>query len=210
MKFENKLNKEHLREVLVNWVLGTDGQNGTTCEIENVIPWDYEMEQVIRWEDVFGDIDEAIGKRRNFDVYKLLIGDSTFINRQNFYAYIEETVNNIYRVYSEIIDKLNKKYEEGHFKAMIKVDWVLDNDVVYDTHTYKGKTALQCLKSFYNDICYRSSYVDGIFHKTVKFEDIVDQMLHIKSYGEKIRYGFKGEYYIDCRFTWGSGIDFCE
>lgn len=63
MKIENKIKYNCVKEALIRWVLGTDGEDGATCSLIDVIPWGKELESVISWNDVCDEIYESFGDR---------------------------------------------------------------------------------------------------------------------------------------------------
>lgn len=130
MKFTNALddknNTAKLKKALLEWVLGTDGEDGATCHILDAIPWTNEMESVIPWSEFDEKIDEAIGGR---GVWAQMVYDlvrpvsSSEILRANFDAFISEKVAKIYGVYATMIDALNKKSgKKCVLKKMVGVD----------------------------------------------------------------------------------------
>lgn len=129
MKFTNalddKTNSENLKKALVEWVLGTDGEDGATCRILDTIPWTDEMESVIPWGEFDKKIDEAIGSRGVWTqwVYDLVSADRTGL-RMEFDNFISEKVAKIYGVYATIIDALNKKVNKKYvvLKKFVGVD----------------------------------------------------------------------------------------
>ncbi len=117
MKIENKMNKLYVKESLIRWVLGTDEQDGATCELLNVIPWGKEIESVISWNEVCDDINDSFGNRTDengkmWDVGIILTNENEF---ERFDKFITEKTNNVVSVYQDIVDKANKlcntKYE---------------------------------------------------------------------------------------------------
>lgn len=121
MKFENKLNKTELEEAIINWAIGSDNQDGATFTILESIPWNDEMERVIPWRCFDEEIDDAIGPREKWDVYRLLKSTPTvedFKYRNEFEAFILGKMEKIDMVYENIINQLNKKI---HSKKMFKV-----------------------------------------------------------------------------------------
>lgn len=110
MKIENKINEVHLKEALIRWVLGTDGQDGATCELLDVIPWGDELESVISWDDVYNEINESFGSRTDennkwWDAGIILTQASEL---ERFMSFITEKTKNVMKVYQGIIDKANK------------------------------------------------------------------------------------------------------
>ena len=117
MKIENKMNKLYVKESLIRWVLGTDEQDGATCELLNVIPWGKEIDSVISWDDVCDDINDSFGNRTDengkiWDVGIILTNKNEF---ERFDKFITEKTNNVVSVYQDIVDKANTlcnvKYE---------------------------------------------------------------------------------------------------
>lgn len=109
MKIENKMNKVYVKEALIRWVLGTDGQDGGTCELIDVIPWGKELESVISWNDVCDEINDSFGNRTDengklWDVAKILTNANEL---ERFMSFIIEKTNKIMTVYQGIIDKAN-------------------------------------------------------------------------------------------------------
>lgn len=112
MKFENKLNKDLLEEALINWVLGSDGKyDETFYEIFDTIPWDNKMEKIIPCSDICADIDKVIGKRGDFNMYRLLKSNPTTKDleyKNKFNTFIQSKIKNIAAVYEKKITELNK------------------------------------------------------------------------------------------------------
>lgn len=134
MKFENKLNKTDLEEALINWVFGSDNQDGATSVVLDNIPWTDEMESVIPWRCVDEEIDEAIGLRGGWDVYRLLKSTPTIEDckyRNEFEEFILGKVKKIDMVYENLINQLNKKI---HPKKMFKVYTKYCLEVEAETH----------------------------------------------------------------------------
>jgi hypothetical protein len=117
MKIENKMNMFYVRESLIRWVLGTDGQDGATCELIDVIPWGKELDSVISWNEVCDDINDSFGGRTDekgklWDIGIILTNKNEF---ERFDKFITIKTNNVMKVYQGIIDKANSlcnaKYE---------------------------------------------------------------------------------------------------
>jgi hypothetical protein len=109
MKIENKMNFNCVKEALIRWVLGTDGQKGATWVLCDTIPWGKEIEEVISWKDVYGDFSEAFGSRTDengelWDEVKILTNADELVRFHNF---ITEKTNKVMTVYQGIIDKAN-------------------------------------------------------------------------------------------------------
>lgn len=109
MKFENKIKYNRLKEALIRWVLGTDGQDGATCELLDVIPWDDELETLICWDDVYDEINDSFGCRTDennkwWDARTILTNADEL---ERFYNFITEKTNKVMTVYQGIIDKAN-------------------------------------------------------------------------------------------------------
>ena len=117
MKIENKMNYSRVKEGLIRWVLGTDGEDGATCELLNVIPWGKEIESVISWNDVCDEINESFGNRTDengkmWDAGIILTNTTELVR---FNEFITKKTNKVMTVYQGIIDKANSlcntKYE---------------------------------------------------------------------------------------------------
>ena len=115
MAFTNNINKKTLKNALINWVLGTDGNNGATESVMDEIPWSEDMGYDFWRNEVHDKIDEAIGSRYDngkiWDVTKLVEYADSYIEntdyRHRFYFFIDKKVEDIYNTYQEAIDKLN-------------------------------------------------------------------------------------------------------
>lgn len=119
MAFTNNINKETLKNALINWVLGTDGNDGATECVMDEIPWTEDMGYNFWRNEVHDKIDEAIGSRydngKHWVVAKLLNFTDSYIEnteyRNRFRIFIDKKVENIYNTYQEAIDKLNADKE---------------------------------------------------------------------------------------------------
>ena len=128
MAFTNNINKKTLKKALINWVLGTDGNDGATEYVMDEIPWSDDMGLDFWRNEVNDKIDEAIGSRydngKHWDVTKLVEYADSYIEnisyRHRFYFFIDKKVEDIYNTYQEAIDKLNAKKELYY--------WTLDCD----------------------------------------------------------------------------------
>ena len=128
MAFTNNINKETLKNALINWVLGTDGNDGATEYVMDEISWSDDMGYDFWRDEVHDKIDEAIGSRYDngkiWVVTKLIdFTDSsadTIEYRHRFHIFIDKKVEDIYNTYQEAIDKLNAKKELYY--------WTLDCD----------------------------------------------------------------------------------
>ena len=111
MAFTNKINKEALKDALINWALGTDGNDGATECVMNEIPWTKEM-GFDYWSDVvYEKIDIAIGSRYDdggecWEVSKL-VQDLDYHGRR-FLKFIDKKVEDIYNTYQKCLDELNE------------------------------------------------------------------------------------------------------
>jgi hypothetical protein len=110
MKIENKIKYNCVKEALIRWVLGTDGQNGAPWVLCDTIPWGEEIEEVISWNDVYGDFRKAFGSRTDengelWDVAKILTNADEL---ERFMSFIIEKTNKVMIVYQGIIDRANK------------------------------------------------------------------------------------------------------
>jgi hypothetical protein len=109
MKIENKIKYEYVKESLIRWVLGTDGQDGATCELIDAIPWGKEIESVISWNDVCDEINESFGDRtdekgKSWDAGIIL---TNAYELERFMSFIIQKTNNVMKVYQGIVDKAN-------------------------------------------------------------------------------------------------------
>ena len=119
MAFTNNINKKTLKKALINWVLGTDGNDGATEYVMNEIPWSEDMGYDFWRDEVHDKIDAAIGSRydngKYWDVTKLVEYADSYIENTNyrhrFYFFIDKKVEDIYNTYQEAIDKLNAEKE---------------------------------------------------------------------------------------------------
>jgi hypothetical protein len=137
MKFTNKIDKTALRKALINWVTGADGADGATEFVTNQIPWIEEMGFDFYREEVHDKIDDAIGSRYRgngalWDVAKMMdftdCNNTTAEYRRQFTAFINEKVENIYNVYQNAIDKLNKSqryYWVANLDGNFEIDYRL-------------------------------------------------------------------------------------
>ena len=134
MAFTNNINKKTLKNALINWVLGTDGNDGATEYVMDEIPWSDDMGFEFWQEEVLDKIEEAIGSRydngKYWDVTKLVEFADSYIENTNyrhrFYFFIDEKVEDIYNTYQEAIDKLNAKNAENAKNEIYY--WTLDCD----------------------------------------------------------------------------------
>ena len=148
MAFTNNINKETLKNALINWVLGTDGNDGATECVMDEIHWSEDMGYNFWQDEVHEKIDEAIGSRYDngkiWVVAKLMdFTDSsaeTIEYRNRFSIFIEKKVEDIYNTYQEAIDKLNAKKELYY--------WILD----CDCYSEQSKNNFESKKECYEDM----------------------------------------------------------
>lgn len=168
MKFKNELNKKELEKALVNWVLGTDGQDGATCEVLATIPWNDEMERVIPWRCVDEDIDEAIGIRGEWNVYRLLRCDSTVEDKKykdEFNRFIDVKVKCIDIVYDEIIKQLNDKIKPKR-KYKVYTSYCLEVEAeTYVEAEAKAEENISKLDGLGGDWCWCEDF-DAVLEKS--------------------------------------------
>jgi hypothetical protein len=110
MKIENRMKYGCIKEALIRWVLGTDGQDGEICDLLDAIPWDEEMDSVISWDDVYDEIKDSFGCRtdennKHWDVAIILTDNNEF---KRFDKFITKKTINVMDVYQGIIDKVNR------------------------------------------------------------------------------------------------------
>lgn len=107
-----KIDKDVMREKLFNWVLGSDGEEGTTYVLKSAIYWNETMNRLIPWDTTVDvEIEDAIGGRGSWNAYSLLRCDPSSEDlgyRKKFLDFIEEKLDNICKVYDKYIDMLNK------------------------------------------------------------------------------------------------------
>lgn len=165
MKFENKIKYNCVKEAVIRWVLGTDGQNGATWVLCDTIPWSEEIEKVISWDDVYGDFSKVFGSRTDendelWDEIKILTNADEL---ERFHNFITEKTNKIMIVYQGIIDKANALYieQENKKKQLIAKNTQLADDMVMNTdiaYVANGIIANMFMKE----------YVDTIFNAIIK------------------------------------------
>ena len=109
MKIENKINELHLKEALIRWVLGTDRNDGETCELIGVIPWDDDIDSIISWNDVCDEVNDSFGGRtdENGNLWDAGIILTQASELERFMSFIIEKTNNVMKVYQGVIDKAN-------------------------------------------------------------------------------------------------------
>lgn len=110
MKIENKMKRSCVKEAIIRWALGTDGQNGGTSELIGVIPWGEELESVISWNDVCYEIEDSFGDRTDendkwWDAGIILTKENEL---ERFMSFIIEKTNKVMDVYQGIIDRANR------------------------------------------------------------------------------------------------------
>jgi hypothetical protein len=155
MKFENKIKYTCVKEALVRWVLGTDGQDGGTCEVLGTIPWGEEIESVIPWEDVSEEIDECIGSRTDennkwWDAGVILTNKDEF---ERFDKFITEKTNKIMIAYQGIIDKANRLCNTKFGIVVSKFIGVEKNEAQYKPiFHYYGNNLTALANKVYNEL----------------------------------------------------------
>jgi hypothetical protein len=165
MKIENKMNFNCVKESLIRWVLGTDGQDGATWVLCDTIPWGEEIEEVISWNDVYGDFSKAFGSRtdekgKSWDAGIILTNANEL---ERFMSSIIEKTNKVMIVYQGIIDKANSLYieQENKKKQLIAKNTQLVDDMIMNTdiaYVTNGIIANMFMKE----------YVDTIFNAIIK------------------------------------------
>lgn len=133
MKIENKINKLQLKEALIRWVLGTDGQNGATCGLISVIPWGDEINSVISWDDVCDYINDSFGSRldengKMWDIGVILTNSKEYFRFDNF---ISLKMKDVMDVYQSIIDRANSVCNTKFEIVVHKFDGVVNNVAKY-------------------------------------------------------------------------------
>lgn len=150
MAFTNNINKEALKDALINWVLGTDGSDGATEYVFEEIPWSDDMGIEFWQDEVFDKIDEAIGSRCDdggecWEVSKL-VQDLDYHGRR-FLKFIDKKVEDIYNTYQEAIDKLNAKNANNAKKEVYY--WTLDGECF----SVRSEKNFDSKEDCYEDMC---------------------------------------------------------
>lgn len=155
MKIENKIVYRRVKEALIRWVLGTDGQDGATCELIDVIPWGDELETLISWDDVRDEIDESFGYRTDennkmWDVGIILTNKDEF---KRFDRFIKKKTNNVLFVYQGIIDKANSLCNTIFEIVIHKLIGVEDNVAQYEPiYHYFGNNLTSLANEVYDKL----------------------------------------------------------
>ena len=142
MTFTNKINKDALKDALINWSLGTDGNDGATEYVMDEIPWTEEM-GFDYWDDVvYEKIDNAIGSRCDdggecWEVSKL-VQDLNY-HGQRFLKFIDKKVEDIYNTYQKCIDGAEKYREKKnahkhYWWKMEGISVVVESKKFFNTH----------------------------------------------------------------------------
>lgn len=171
MKIENKIKYSYVKEALVRWVLGIDGQDGSTCDLIDVIPWGKELESVISWNDVCDEIIESFGNRTDekgklWDAVIILTNKNEF---ERFDKFITEKTNNVMNVYQGIIDKANKlcniRYEITISQFVGLENNVAKYETIYPYH-YFGKNLTLLANEVYDKLKVsdweRDDFIDSV------------------------------------------------
>ena len=103
------MNYNCVKDALIRWVLGSDGEDGATCELLNAIPWGKEIESVISWDDVCDEINDSFGNRtdENNKWWDAAIILTNADELERFHNFITEKTNKVMTVYQGIIDRAN-------------------------------------------------------------------------------------------------------
>ena len=133
MKIENKMNRVRVKEALIRWVLGTDGEDGATSELIDVVPWGEEIDSVISWDDVCDEINESFGNRtdengKKWDIGIILTNTEELLR---FNAFITLKTQNVMKVYQGIVDKANSLYNTKFEIIVHRFDRVVNNEAKY-------------------------------------------------------------------------------
>jgi hypothetical protein len=155
MKIENKMNYQYVKEALIRWVLGTDGQDGATCELIGVIPWGKELESVISWNKVCDDINDSFGGRTDekgklWDVGIILTNKNEF---DRFNRFITLKANNVVSVYQSIIDRANSLCNTKFEIIVYRFIGVVDNVAKYEPiYHYFGNNLTSLANNVYDKL----------------------------------------------------------
>lgn len=138
MSFTHNINKKALKDALINWVLGTDGNDGATEYVMDEIPWSAAM-GFDYWDDVVCEkIDNAIGSRYDdgrecWEVSKL-VQDVDYHGR--FMKFIDKKVEDIYNTYQKCIDGVEKYREKKDTKENYWWRMESDCDIIKSKKTF--------------------------------------------------------------------------
>ena len=155
MKIENKMNRVRVKEALIRWVLGTDGQDGATCELIDVIPWGKEIDSVISWGDVCDEINDSFGGRTDergklWDIGIILTNTEELLR---FNAFITLKTQNVMKVYQGIVDKANSLCNTKFEIVVHKFDRVVNNEAVYEPlYRYFGNNLTSLANKVYDKL----------------------------------------------------------
>lgn len=171
MKIENKMKYSCIKEALIRWVLGTDGQNGKTCKLNNVIPWDNEIESVIAWDDVYSEISDSFGDRTDengkmWDIVAVLTQASEL---ERFISFITEKTNKVVLVYQGIIDRANSLCNAKFEIIVHKFDGVVNYVAKYvPIYSYFGNNLTSLANHVYDKLKVsdweKDDFIDAVHH----------------------------------------------
>lgn len=184
MAFTNKINKEALKDALINWVLGTDGNDGATEYVMDEIPWSEEMGFDYWDEVVCNKIDSAIGSRYDggiecWEVSKL-VQDLDYHGR--FLKFIDKKVEDIYNTYQKCIDGIEKYREKTANNSGIYT-WTVEKEnkmkkfiVVSCEHSEKTEEPYLC--ATFNTRTAAEDYIENAILKSLdEFKDEGEERL---------------------------------
>ena len=194
MKIENKINKLQLKEALIRWVLGTDGQNGKTCALISVIPWGDEINSVISWDDVCDYINDSFGSRldengKMWDIGVILTNSKEYFR---FDKFITLKIKNVMDVYQVIIDKANSVCNTKFEIIVYKFDGVVNNVAKYvPIYSYFNNSLTSLANHVYDKLKVsdweKDDFIDAVHYglynnssTAFKSSFITDSILHLE------------------------------
>lgn len=154
MKFQVPINYNKLVTALKMWNTGCDGEDGGTCKVMEEIPYPDALNQIVPWDSVVEQFDEAIGGRGGFDLEKIINGE---IDEQiKFHDWATDRANRIVKVYEEVVKRANENQESFHAViGFVLGDW--EDYVNYGVPSFayrviRGSTKKECINAVW-DFC---------------------------------------------------------
>ena len=186
MKIKNKMKYDCVKEGLIRWVLGTDGQNGKTCELNNVIPWDDEIDSVIPWGDVADYINDSFGGRTDengkFWDAGIILTNADELER--FMSFIIEKTNKVMTVYQGIIDRANRLCNTRFEIIVHKFVGVENNVAQYEPiYHYFGNSLTSLANEVYHKLKVsdweNDDFIDSVHHGLYNISRTVFRSNHL-------------------------------
>ena len=194
MKIENKINELHLKEALIRWVLGTDRNDGETCELIGVIPWDDDIDSIISWNDVCDEVNDSFGGRtdENGKLWDAGIILTQASELERFMSFIIEKTNNVMKVYQAIIDRANSLCNAKFEITVHKFNGVVNNEAQYEQiYQYFGNNLTSLANEVYDKLKVsdweKDDFIDAVHYglynnssTAFKSSFIIDSILHLE------------------------------